>query len=250
LHARFEAPYNVLVAVGLLLAVLLGIMMEAFLVARHCEKNFWAFSKPRYYVFIAILFVMGFAIKPLLLAPIDRSFATYSMIMNPAMVPTILPGDRFLVDRTAYTRSHHPHRGDIIMFQSPHQGPLIRRIVGMPGDTIEILEHQLLINGRSRDNRTFVHPRVVASTNDLHDAQVNFGPVMVTEGDVFVWADSLESDWDSRVFGTIPMAKIWGRIAVICWSWDGDSFLPQWERIGIRFPSGSVSQPSGDSPLL
>lgn len=250
LHGRFEAPYNVLVATGLLLAVLLGIMTEALLVARHCEHNFWGFSKPRYYVFIAILFVMGFAVKPVMLGPIDRSFATYSMIMNPAMEPTILPGDRFLVDRTAYTRSHHPHRGDIIMFQSPHQGPLIRRIVGMPGDTIEIRDHVVLINGRRPDQHGAGYPHVFGIKNDSHDAQASFGPVIVPEGDVFVLVDNRESDWDSRVFGTIPMAKIWGRIAVICWSWDGDSFLPQWERIGIRFSSGSNSQPSGDSPLL
>lgn len=250
LHGRFDAPYNVLVATGLLLTVLIGIMTEAFLVARHCEQNFWGFSKPRYYVFIAIFFVMGFAVKPLMLGPIDRSFATYSLIMNPAMEPTILSGDRFLVDRTAYTRSHPPHRGDIIMFQSPHHGPLIRRIVGVPGDTIEIRDHVVLINGKRPDEHGAGYPHVFGIKNDSHDSQASFGPVIVPEGDVFVLVDNRESDWDSRVFGTIPMAKIWGRIAVICWSWDGDSFLPQWERIGIRFPSGSISQPSGDSPLL
>ena len=136
------------------------------------------------------------------------------------------------------------------MFQSPQQGPLIRRIVGIPGDTIEIRNHVVLINGRRSDEHSAGYPHVFGIKNDSHDARVSFGPVVVPKGDVFVLVDNRESDWDSRVFGTIPMAKIWGRIAVICWSWEGDSFLPQWERIGIRFPSGSVSQPSGDSPLL
>jgi signal peptidase I len=250
LHIPFEAPYNVLVVGVVVVAVCLGIMTEAFLAARRRGKTSWVLSNNRWFVFVAIMFVMGFIVKPMMLGFVDRLYASPGMILNPAMTPTILPGDRLLVDRRAYIRSRKPQRGDIIYFQTPHQGEFIRRVVGVPGDTVDLRNQEVLINGRSLGKRNYARPHMLENKLVLHDGQVHDGPVVVPEGEVFVLADNRESDWGRRVYGSIPIAQVWGRIAIIFWSWEDNSFMPRWDRIGDRISSRNMTEFREDSPPL
>ena len=250
LHIPGEPPYNVLIVGVVVVAVCLGIMTEAFLAARRRGKSSWMLANNQWFVFVAIMFVMGFIVKPIMLGFVDRLYASPGVILNPAMTPTILPGDRLLVDRRAYTRSRKPQRGDIIYFHIPHQGEFIRRVVGVPGDTVDLRNQEVLINGKSLGKRNYAQPHMLENTRVLHDGQVHDAPVMVSEGEVFVLADNRESDWGRRVYGSIPIAQVWGRIAIIFWSWEDNSFMPRWDRIGERVPSRSSNEFRGDSPPL
>lgn len=237
LHAPFEGPYNVFLAGAVVFAVYGAIMTEAYWAACYRTTRSWMLSNNRWFVFFAILFVMGFVVKPIMLGFLDRHYANPAKIYNSTMAPTILPGDRFLVDQRAYSPTQLPRRGHIIVFQVPGQGSFIRRVAGVPGDTIEIRDHEILINGSSQGKRDHAYFPMGETTSELPDGPANSGPVKVPEGELFVVTDNRESAWDSRVFGTIPKERVWGRIAMIYWAWvDDDSFIPRWDRIGNRFP--------------
>jgi signal peptidase I len=149
------------------------------------------------------------------------------------MVPTLLRGDRVLVNKVLY----HPHRGDIIVFEDPHPGPepdrgvvigflhwlsqtlgvskpsdedFIKRVVGMPGETLEIHDHEVLIDGK-----VLPEPYLTPSART---AMYDFGPVQVPDDAVFVMGDNRGHSDDSRgSLGLIPLDKIVGRASVRIW---------------------------------
>src|SRR5580698_3599272 len=103
----------------------------------------------------AFIFVILFAVR--------SSIADWNIVPSGSMIPTILEGDRIFVNKLAYdlkvpfTTWHlatwsNPQRGDIVVFYSPHDGTrLVKRVVGLPGDTVELRNEQLVINGSPVD---------------------------------------------------------------------------------------------------
>jgi signal peptidase I len=129
-------------------------------------------------------------------------------IPSESMAPTLRPGDHVLVEKLSY-RFGPPRRGDLVVFKAPDGGALaVKRIVGLAGDRVAIVDGVLAVNGRLQ-RETYVDQRRVDS--------VYFGPVVVPSGDVFVMGDNRADSHDSRDYGAVPRRSLIGRVLTTLW---------------------------------
>jgi len=202
-------------------------------------------------------------ILAMLLAFAIRVFMVQAFkIPSGSMIPTLLVGDHILVSKlsygiqwpgdckfrvsfppvTCYT-SHalvsfgDPQQGDVIVFRFPEdeEKDFIKRIVGLPGDTIEVRNKIVFVNGKALDDKGFtqrVDPGIIHGSVNPRD---NFGPVTVPDKSYFVMGDNRDQSLDSRFWGYVRLEKIRGKAFRIYWSWSGHGEWTQWvrwERIG------------------
>lgn len=204
-------------------------------------------------------FLVGAAI----ILPLKSALADFNWVPSGSMEPTITPLEFVWVNKLAYdlkvpfTTHHlaewaHPQRGDIAVFFSPADGGrLVKRVVGLPGDTVEMRQDRLIINGQPLDYSDVDRsvPRVVTATEALpgrpHPVQVltdraayrTFGPLMVPEGSYFMLGDNRDNSHDSRFFGPVPRAQIVGRATHVLASFDLDRLAcPRPSRFFTRLP--------------
>jgi len=210
-------------------------------------------------------------IRPLLilvlvLFSLRSSLADWNDVPSGSMRPTILEGDRIFVNKLAYdlkipfTTWHlaewgNPQRGDITVFYSPHDGKrLVKRVIGIPGDAIELRNNQLVINGAAveyrpiaeellryvpaseRDGRVFAMESLPGQTHAVGgfpavSAPRSFGPIVVPVGEYFMMGDNRDDSFDSRFWGTVKRDKIVGRATAVVLSFDKKHYwLPRWQR--------------------
>ena len=183
----------------------------------------------------------------LLIALFIRSFVVQAFkIPSGSMIPTLLVGDHLLVSRFSYgirnpvtgtlwiDTGGRPKRGDIIVFRYPvnPSQDFIKRIIGLPGDTIEIVDKKVYINGEpyKDEHAVFYDPRIIPGNIQPRD---NFGPVTVPEGKLFVMGDNRDNSYDSRFWKFVDMKAVKGRAFILYWSWDSERFRPRFDRIGM-----------------
>jgi signal peptidase I len=129
-----------------------------------------------------------------------------------SMFPTLDEGDRVLVNKLSY-RLHDVHRGDLVVFERPEGQPaseikdLIKRVIGLGGETIEAREGVIYIDGRELDEPYLVEG---AATGSLPRQEI-------PDGHVFVMGDNRSDSADSRVFGPIDEDTIVGRAFIKVW---------------------------------
>lgn len=131
-----------------------------------------------------------------------------------SMVPTLQDGEYVLVNRLAY-RSSLPERGDIIVFESPQVSDLdlIKRVIGLPGDTVSISGGAVRVNGQVLEE-----PYIAA-------APVYNGEWSVPEGNLFVLGDNRNDSSDSHAWGLLPIDNVIGKAILIYWP------IPEWNFI-------------------
>jgi signal peptidase I len=213
-------------------------------------------------------------IEPFLIAAVValfiRQFVVEAFkIPSGSMIPTLTIGDHLLVNKFVYGpripftdsrifNGKEPKRGEIIVFKYPENEKknFIKRVIGLPGDKIQIIDGRLFIN----DQPVLLSAQGVSDSTDedggtpfaakpklyeeqlgtvqhriryLHDQKgYGFGPVLVPAQSVFVMGDNRDNSQDSRVWGFVKFNKIIGRALIIYWSWDGNDRWVRWERIG------------------
>lgn len=137
-------------------------------------------------------------------------------IPSESMHPTLQSGDRVLVNRLSY-RTHELRRGDVVVFERPKSAPrespdapadLIKRVVGLPGETIETRGNDVYIDGRR-----LVEPYLSAET----PSQGIEEPVLIPEGHIWVMGDNRVNSADSRVFGPLDEDLVIGRAFSRIW---------------------------------
>jgi signal peptidase I len=164
-------------------------------------------------------------------------------IPSESMRDTLLVGDFLFVNKFEYGPKipftsvrlpgvRKPQRGDVIVFQFP-QDPskdFIKRCVATPGETVEIRDKQVLVNGEPLREPYVIHldPEVRPAGFDYRD---NYGPYTVQPGELFMMGDNRDNSNDSRFWGALEMNLVKGRAMFLYWSWDGAKHWPRWNRI-------------------
>lgn len=181
-----------------------------------------------------------------ILALFIRAFVVQAFkIPSGSMQNTLLIGDYILVNKFIYGIKipftditaipiKSPQRGDIVVFKFP-QDPskdFIKRVIGLSGDTIEIRNKQLFVNGKHVENEDYAvysDPHVLPPMLQPRD---NFGPVTVPEGQLFVMGDNRDESNDSRFWGFVDKESVRGKAFLIYWSWNKEDFGVRWNRLG------------------
>ena len=165
-------------------------------------------------------------------------------IPSGSMKPTLLIGDHILVSKFNYgvklpfIRSTlipigTPQRGDIVVFIYPEDRSkdFIKRLVGLPGDTVEVREKKIYLNGQPWNDGHGVHSDSLVIPGAVQPRD-NFGPVTVPEGSLFVMGDNRDESYDSRFWGFVEMKDVLGKALIIYWSWNNEEYGVRWSRIG------------------
>lgn len=177
----------------------------------------------------------------LLLAMIIRTFFIQAFkIPSGSMLDTLLIGDHLLVSKITYgvkvpftdnflVSFSEPQHEDIIVFEFPEDPSkdFIKRVIGMPGDTIEIRDKVVYRNGQKLDEPYVQHtdPSIRNGPRD------NKEPFTVPEDKYFVMGDNRDESYDSRFWGFVDKGKIKGKAWILYWSWQGIGDI-RWNRIG------------------
>ncbi|RUO26561.1 signal peptidase I [Aliidiomarina minuta] len=168
------------------------------------------------------------------------AYADWSHVPTSSMEPTILPGDVLWINKTSFGPSlpffnkrlftwKHPERGDIITFIPPHEDILhVKRVIGVPGDTLHIEGNAIYINGlRMEQSVTESSEDILLGIEDLlgspHAFKVNrnrsipyFGRTLVVpEGKLFVMGDFRNNSVDSRAWGFVDENRVTGKVSTV-----------------------------------
>jgi signal peptidase I len=142
-------------------------------------------------------------------------------IDGPSMQTTLMPEDRVLVNKMSY-KLHDIHRGDVIVFDrvtnEVQHDDLIKRVLGLPGETLEIRSCIVYINGVQVDE-PYLNPEQTSQVEPSArcGSHTDMAPVVVPEEMVFVMGDNRVQSFDSRDFGPIDSDKVRGRAFVVIW---------------------------------
>ena len=171
------------------------------------------------------------SIIALLAAILLRVFVVSAYRVNSAsMENSLLEGDYIFVNKLAFEFGKQPQAGDIIVFEYPANPTkdYIKRVVALPGQTVEIVDKAVYVNGQAAQIPTLskhVDPKVLPADLSFRD---NFGPFVVPEGEYFVLGDNRDDSRDSRFWGTVPTQNIRGKAVFTYWSWQPDPDARKW----------------------
>ncbi len=189
----------------------------------------------------------------LLLALFIRTFIIQAFkIPSGSMEPTLLIGDHILVSKFSYgvhipnvipfihlklfpdivLFSEMPERGDIIVFKFPknEQRDFIKRVIGLPGDLIQVKSQKVYINDKPYEDPSAFHSE--APSPDPIMPRDDFGPMVIPDGHLFVMGDNRENSQDSRYWGVLDVKKVKGKALVIYWSWNTEDRWVRSDRFG------------------
>ena len=185
-------------------------------------------SYQRWYVYVIVI-VLQTVIYGIVDLQKNRAswfgYESYS-ISSGAMKDTFQPGDFIVANTWAYIKSK-PQRGDLLIFEYPHDRNIIfiKRVIGLPGEKIEIEDGQILINGTAIDE-----PYITPEYNTVTKTRP-FTPVTVPQGNYFVLGDNRDHSNDSRYWGLVPEDHLVGK-AIYIWLSKSPEDGIQWDRIG------------------
>ncbi len=168
-------------------------------------------------------------------------FATRLVVQNfrvqgPSMRPTLASSEFLLVSKLSYMRST-PSRGDVIVFRKPggDREDLVKRIIGLPNETIEVRTGRVFVNGLELDESAYI----IRAGNSVLE------PVRVPAGSYFAMGDNRSVSEDSRRFGPVPLAAVVGKVWVIYWPFGKFGVFPKQTPPVVPAPVRSLA-PAGD----
>lgn len=217
------------------------------------------FNRPVIYaaVFLFLLVTVNPLMDMLVGANVVRAFP----VTSSSMAPTVLKNDLLVINKLA-----EPGRGDVVLLdyrgdnassrfsdvvdielfkrvinslfgkdEIPYKdGQLVRRIVAVSGDTVEIRNGNVFVNGERLDE-SYIHPAGPGETADDEEGPFgeDFGPETIPENSFFVLGDNRSFSIDSRILGAIPGQRVAGKVTKVFWSWNFDENHIHWERTAL-----------------
>lgn len=228
LEKRFY-PFSIL-----FIFIYLFAMKDAFESAEKINGSNRRFSEQGN-VFIKILVVIALLIHAIPVGNIIRThFLQAFKIPAGSMLPTLEIGDRIFVDKTTEAKTSIK-RGDILIFVYPkdEKKDFIKRVIGLPGDKIEIKDKEIYINDEKLTENYIIRqdPHIKPREYEPRD---NMGTITIPSDSLFVLGDNRDQSYDSRYWGFVKTDKVKGKVIKIYWSWDSKNKEVRWNRIGIR----------------
>ncbi len=166
----------------------------------------------KFFVFIWEIFKIT-VIALAIVVPIRYFLFQPFFVKGQSMTPNFGNGDYLIVDEISY-RFREPQRGEVIIFRYPQESSyrFIKRIIGLPGETVEIKEGKIVIYENNQ-------PQVLNELDYLPSSLKTSGDILVTlgEDEYFVLGDNRAFSFDSRKFGLVPEEKIVGRVFIRAW---------------------------------
>jgi signal peptidase I len=191
----------------------------------------------------------------LFLALFIRAFVVQAFsIPSGSMMDTLQIGDYLLVNKFSYGIRNPftnqvlipvgtPQHNDVIVFIYPKDPTkdFIKRVIGLPGDKIQIIDKKLYINDKPVQTPQAIfndshiidqNDHWISANGSEGSRRDNFGPFIVPAGQLFVMGDNRDHSYDSRFWGTVPMDNVRGKAWIIYFSIDKNSYWPRWDRLG------------------
>ena len=161
---------------------------------------------------------------------IVSKFSYGLQVPRPAMIKVLGVTVHFFETRLVNTWGEIK-RADVVVFRFPgdRTKDYIKRVVGLPGDTVEVRDDVIYLNGRRWEDPWGIYKGGVYGF-DAHKSSF-FGPYTVPNGHVFAMGDNRDRSYDSRYWGPVPIRDIKGKAFIIYWSWDSDSHWVRFDRI-------------------
>lgn len=227
------APLNIILPIiGFIVFYLINMISAYRLASRQPEEYI---LKPINKISIYTILLISYELVSMFTWPAFGNYEAFKM-PSQSMMNTLEAGENLIADLGAY-KDKSPQRNDLIIFIFPGDGKTkyIKRVVGIPGDTVEIADKQLYIN-----NLPFEEPETIIYTDTLPDgsphiqprrngmdSRDNFGPFVIPAKSYFVLGDNRDNSYDSRYWGVVSHELLVGRAIRITYSGD-------WSRIGRR----------------
>lgn len=210
---------------------------------KHQKRSFWRENRSLI-LFLGLMFVFRSAV------------ADWNDVPTGSMKPTIVEGDRILVNKMAYDiripfthksiyKVSDPVRNDVVIFDSVAADKrLVKRVIGLPGDKIQLINNKLIVNGNPLTYKVVAQNEKDLLISELLDGKAHtiritkeanrfqsFNEVIVPKGQYLVLGDNRNQSADSRVYGFIPRNEIIGRSKKVVLSLNYDNYLiPRSER--------------------
>jgi signal peptidase I len=181
----------------------------------------------------------------IILALIIRTFVVQAFkIPSGSMEDTLLIGDHLLVNKFIYgmqipftdkriLKIRDPQRGDVIVFEYPEDPSkdFIKRVIGTPGDEIQVINKTVYVNGK-----VYVNPHEVHKESEIipeaQNPRDNTKLITVPADSFFVMGDNRDRSYDSRFWGFVKNDKIKGLAFIKYWSWNSEKWRVRWSRVG------------------
>lgn len=135
------------------------------------------------------------------------------MVKGASMEPNYHSGDYLIIDELSY-KLREPQRGEVIVFNYPLNPSYryIKRIIGLPGETIEIKSGEVFISGADGEVREIDESLYLSAETREEWINTNYSPLFLKENEYFVMGDNRNNSSDSRVWGILPFKNITGRV--------------------------------------
>ncbi len=148
--------------------------------------------------------------------PIRIYIAQPFIVNGLSMYPTFNNGDYLIIDELSFNFLRDPRRGEVIVFRPPVDGSrfFIKRVIGLPGETVEVKDDKVFINGKILSEPYLVQVTKIDVARQL------------TDGEYFVMGDNRNSSSDSRIWGALPEDNIVGRAFLRLWPVTEAAYLP------------------------
>ena len=230
------------------------IIFESIRTARRISSDYTLKRYNRWYIYLLVILIIRLVDYSVETVIVKNKIVKAYKIPAGSMMPTLLMGDHFICD-LSYYRSHNPKRGDIVVFKWPmdESKDFVKRIIGIPGDTIQIINDDVYINNEKLELKFVgkcslkhgigadIYQETLGNVSyqilDQNKRYEYFGPITVPEGEYFVMGDNRDYSSDSRHWGMVKRHQIYGKPAFIYFSLDRK--IPAWNIFGrlssIRF---------------
>ncbi len=239
-----------------------AIAIDAWRLARRQPDNYrlkW-FNRPL--IYIAVFLFLLVTVNPVMDMLIGGNVVRAFPVTSSSMAPTVLKNDLLVINKLA-----KPDRGDVVLLdyrgdnassrfsdvidvelfkrvvnslfgedETPYKdGQLVRRIIAVPGDTVEIRDRSVFVNGEKLNEPYVQFDTTDRAAEDGEDDPFgsSFGPETIPENSFFVLGDNRSFSIDSRILGAIPKQKVAGKVTKVFWSWNFDDNYIHWERTAL-----------------